>query len=773
MLWGILKNLLLRPAVAAEPPLEDRIRAMIRERSLEAALECLQDPAQTAGVAEEMRLALLGEVHYHANDKAAAEDCFRAALQLRPSLPEGHYGLSLLHYDAGQAEDALAHAQYARNVRPDSAPILAQVGLCYIAVKDYSNARDALRQATLLDPDNVPALNNLGIALHATGDPAGALYYFQRALALKPDYGPALTNLRNLYGFEQPSLVFDATTGATETRLAAGQVAEKTGSAPADPGLADLERQFEQAPADEDLAQRLVQAHLRALQLEDARDTLHVGLAHHPDSPTLLNLAGRVAHMLGQYNQAKFNYERTLAVDPDNVEALLGLSQVLRDQGLVEDALGYVEQAAARDDGIPTLMQLAAAQANACRYRECLATCERIEARDPQLAPFLLTNRAVSHAYLGQFAAAMACIDAVERIEPANLGLRVFTGILHLLHERYAEGWAGYRYRFLMESNDQRLLPFPRWQGEDLAGKTILVLAEQGLGDQVMFASCLPDLLARRPAKVVLEAHARVAKTLARSFPAVEVIASGQNKHLDWYDPAQAPDCYVHIADLPYFFRRRKEDFPAHRGYLVADPQRVAHWRERLRAADARPKIGISWRGGLQKTRQRVRSLELKGLLPLLDQPDLCFVNLQYGEVTAEIEGFRAETGLTLLHYPEAIADLDEFAALIGALDLVITVCNTTVHYTGALGRPCWVLAPHIPEWRYGLAGEAMRWYPSVRMYRQSAADDWAGVLARVRADLAAWRPPRTRIEAGTKAASGPVVREDDVFTVPTKEIHP
>lgn len=741
MLWGLLKSVLQRPAAEPVPPLEDRIRAMIREGRIEASRECLHDPAQTAELAEEMRLALLGEVHYHAGDKAAAEANFRAALQLRPSLPEGHYGLSLLCYEAGQVEDALAHAQYARNVRPDSAPILAQLGLCYIAVKDYSNARDVLRQAALLDPENVPALNNLGIALHATGDPAGAFYYFQRALALKPDYGPALTNLRNLYGFEPPSLSFDAATGAVETHLNSSPRAEPAAVAHANLDLQALEREFESAPADEALTQRLVHAYLTALKLEEARDTLHIGLAHHPDSPALLGLAGRIAHMLGQLNQAKYNYERALAIDPDDVEALLGLSQVLRDQGLVEDALGYVEQAAARVDDVSTLMQLASAQANACRYRECLATCDRIEARDPQLAPFLLPSRAVSHAYLGQFDKAMTCIDAVDQIEPANIGLRVFTGILHLLHERYAEGWAGYRYRFLMESNDQRLLPFPRWQGEDLAGKTILVLAEQGLGDQVMFASCLPDLLARGPARVVLEAHARVAKTLARSFPTVQVIPSGQNKQLDWYQTGHAPDCYVHIADLPYFFRQRPEDFPQHAGYLVADALRIAHWRARLGEVGAQPKIGISWRGGLQKTRRRIRSLDLMQLAPLLAAPGVRFVNLQYGEVTDEIDRFRAATGLELLHYPEAIADLDEFAALIGALDLVITVCNTTVHYTGALGRPCWVLAPHIPEWRYGLKGEAMRWYPSVRMYRQSAAGDWASVLDRVRGDLLSWRP--------------------------------
>lgn len=739
MLWNTLKSALRRPTAEPVLPLHARIRSMIREGRLQEALDHLAESGRTPAVPEEVLLALTGEVHYHANRRQEAEDCFRAALRKRPSLAAGHYGLSLLYYDAGQMDDALAHAQYARNVCPDDAAILAQTGLCYIAAQDYSNARDCLRQAALLDPEHVPTLNNLGIALHATGDAAGALYYFHRALALKPDYGPALTNLRNLYGFEQPILKFDAASGTTENRLDPTDMPGRAEWARADLDIETLERAFENDPADQDVLQRLVQSYLTALRLEDARDTLHIGLAHHPHSIPLLNLAGRIAHMLGQYNQARYNYEQALKGDPDNTDALLGLSQVLRDQGLVEDALGHVEHAAAIDDGIAVLMQLAAAQANACRYEACLATCDRIEARDPQLAAFLLTSRAVSQAYLGRFDAAMTCIERVREIDPANIGLRCFAGILDLLHERYEPGWEGYRYRFLMESNDQRLLPFPRWQGEDLAGRTVLVLAEQGLGDQVMFASCLADLLARRPGKVLLEAHARVAKTLARSFPQVQVIPSGQNKQLDWYEAGLAPDCYVHIADLPYFFRRKKEDFPAHRGYLIADPQRIEYWRRSLRAMSNRPLVGLSWRGGLQKTRQWIRSLELAQLEPLIIETGVQFVNLQYGDVTAEIERLRTQTGCDLLHYPEAIADLDEFAALISALDLVITVCNTTVHYAGALGKPCWVLAPRIPEWRYGLQGETMRWYPSVRMYRQRAQDDWAQVLAEVQSALRAW----------------------------------
>lgn len=739
MLIQTLKSIFRKTETQPVAPLDKQVRTLVREGRMDEACTLLHEGSRLPDVAEEERLALLGEVHYHRNEREEAETCFQAALRLRPSQAEGHYGLSLLYYDSGRFEDALAHAQFARNVRPDSAPILAQTGLCYIAAKDYSNARDVLRQATLLDPDNVPALNNLGISLHATGDPESALYYFRRALELKPGYAPALTNLRNLFGFEAPALDFDAETGSALTHLDGSQHGPVT---PSDQDAADIERlesNINANPNDMDSVGRLLELYLKALRLEDARDVLHVALASHPDNVALLTQSGRIAHMLGQLNQAVANFQLALDQEPDNVEALLGLSQVQRDLGRMEDALSLVERAAAADDSIATRMQLAAAQANACRYEACLVTCNAIEEREPGLAPYLLTNKAVSNAFLGHFDVAVAYADRLQEFEPGNIGLQCFLGILNLQHERYEEGWTGYRYRFLMAANDQRILPFPRWQGEDLVDKTVLVLAEQGLGDQVMFASCLPDLLACKPRQVLLEAHIRVAKTLERSFPDVRVIHSGQSKFLDWYDTDLEPDYYVHIADLPYFFRRSSSAFPVHSGYLVADPARIEYWRTRLRQANGLPKVGISWRGGLQKTRQRIRSLDLHRLQSLISLPSLQFVNLQYGEVEDELTGFQADTGLNVLHFPEAINDLDEFAALVEALDLVVSVCNTTVHYAGALGKTCWVLTPYIPEWRYGLSAPSMRWYPSTRMFRQPVMDDWNSVLQAVHRAIEAW----------------------------------
>ena len=170
---------------------------------------------------------------------------------------------------------------------------------------------------------------------------------------------------------------------------------------------------------------------------------------------------------------------------------------------------------------------------------------------------------------------------------------------------------------------------------------------------------------------------------------------------------------------------------PIYTGYLRADPERIGFWRARLDALGPGPKIGISWRGGTAATRTAQRSLGPADLLPLLGFPVGGFVSLQYDADAAEVAAL--PTGGSAVHFwDDALRDYDETAALVCALDLVISVCTAVIHLTGALGRPVWVLVPSIPEWRYGVAGTEMPWYPSARLFRQPPGAAWSVVTREV-----------------------------------------
>jgi hypothetical protein len=193
----------------------------------------------------------------------------------------------------------------------------------------------------------------------------------------------------------------------------------------------------------------------------------------------------------------------------------------------------------------------------------------------------------------------------------------------------------------------------------------------------------------------------------------------------------------VPLGSLPLYFRGDASAFPKHGGYLKADSSRISAWRDRLAALGGAYTVGVSWQGGTYATRLPLRSIPLDDWLPLLTVPGIRFVSLQYTpEAQAALHALGERHGVHVEHWPEAIGDYDETAALVSALDLTVSVCTSVSHLAGALGRPVWVLVPSNPEWRYGHAGETMLWYPSARLFRQVQARDWTRVIEDVERGL-------------------------------------
>jgi tetratricopeptide (TPR) repeat protein len=356
-------------------------------------------------------------------------------------------------------------------------------------------------------------------------------------------------------------------------------------------------------------------------------------------------------------------------------------------------------------------------------------------ARRPGL-PLALLRLGYALESTGKFDEALACYDRALEAEPGNVQAHVNRATLNLLRGDFERGWEEYEWRLRepLYAPLHARFALPQWDGTPLKGRSILVYAEQGLGDEIMYASCLNEVIASA-GRVVIDCEPRLAPLYRRSFPQATIHAGAQNDPADWLPGARPLDLKVALASLPFHLKRRAGSFPRHSGYLKADPARVQHWKAKLGELGPGMKVGLSWRGGVPKTGRALRSLDLEQLLPVLRQP-LHFVSLQYGDSRAELTRLRQMHRITVQQWPEAIDDYDETAALVCALDLVISVCTSAVHLAGALGRPVWVLAPLKPEARYGLAGESMPWYPSARLFRQAAFGDWRPVVARVAAEL-------------------------------------
>ncbi|MBF0127972.1 MAG: tetratricopeptide repeat protein, partial [Magnetococcales bacterium] len=310
------------------------------------------------------------------------------------------------------------------------------------------------------------------------------------------------------------------------------------------------------------------------------------------------------------------------------------------------------------------------------------------------------------------------------RIRPGFSDAWSNLALLLLKEGRFEEGWRMHEFRHHPERLERIVvmpdLPFPLWQGEDLTGKALLVLQEQGVGECILYAGMLPEVLHRGAARVVLACDARLVPLFERSFPALEFAGVGV-EHLE--DLSALPcDWFVLMGSMGRWLRPDRDSFPGLVSYLTADAGKVGRLRNRYRRPEGGLLVGIAWHSANPRFGAK-KSTSLMELRPLLELPGCTFVDLQYGDTRAEREAFSRETGIGILHDDaiDQMTDLDSFAAQVAAMDCVVTISNTTAHMAGALGVPTLLLLWRGPLWYWAADREDCLWYPSVRIFRAQA----------------------------------------------------
>ncbi len=392
-----------------------------------------------------------------------------------------------------------------------------------------------------------------------------------------------------------------------------------------------------------------------------------------------------------------------------------------------------VRHAEERKDALASgqaLRLLGAALAESGRGIEAVHALERAAAAGGGGAA-VLAQLGIHYLGLGRRADARRCFEDALAGEPGNAAAHAGLALVLLGGGDFSRGWDEYEWRLRtgFDRPPRGDMPFASCGGERLAGERVLVASEQGIGDEIMFASCIPDLIPEA-ARCVLECSGRLAPLFARSFPAAQVIARNRAA---WpaRDQTGLIDCGIWAGSLPRIYRRSAAAFPG-LPYLHADDLAVLSWRAQLEALGARLRVGIAWSGGLPETARAQRSLALDALAPLFELKDVAFVSLELMDRSAEAEAVCARGGAPLKHWRGVAADPDRLAALIGALDLVISVPNAAAHLAGALGSEIWVLVAGAPTWRYLWEGERVPWYASMRVLRRpegTMLEDWIASL--------------------------------------------
>ncbi|MGZ5114606.1 MAG: tetratricopeptide repeat protein [Burkholderiales bacterium] len=473
-------------------------------------------------------------------------------------------------------------------------------------------------------------------------------------------------------------------------------------------------------------------AHLRQGELllemgrnEDAADSFALALAHDEHLAGAWFGYGKLLRRAGRLEDAIVHLKRAVAESIDASDAWIELGLASNEFGQTEAAADAYEHAIRADPDRPAgyinlgllyLSQLG----DACR-------AEMLFRRAIDLAP----DRIEPHANLGlalhEQGRSQECLsnyDQLVEAHPDCSEYRWHRGCVRLSIGDFERGWLDHEARKLRLGRWRRPLPFPEWDGSSDAAGKLLVYAEQGLGDEIMFASCLPDVL-QISQRCIIECDARLASLFQRSFPKAQV--HGVDRAVDdlsWLAEHADITAQCAIGSLPQYFRRSSKAFEGRGPYLVADPHLVDRWRERLRSAGHGLKVGIAWRGGTYKTRRELRSTALTQWQPVLSEREVQFFALQSAS-HEELQELRRMSGLSIHERPDITKDVDELAALIACLDLIITVQGTTAHLAGAQGRPVWILLNYSAEWRYMNAGERMPWYPSAKLFRQTTPGAW------------------------------------------------
>jgi tetratricopeptide (TPR) repeat protein len=469
---------------------------------------------------------------------------------------------------------------------------------------------------------------------------------------------------------------------------------------------------------------------LHALKRDDeALAALDKALALTPGHADALNNRGTILLDLKRPAEATAAFDAVLAHEPRHLQALVNRGNARSDLGQGEGALADFDAALAPAPGHPLALYN---RGNALRVlgrpQEAIADYECALAAAPNHVNAWF-NRGMALAALNRHQDALASYGKVLALQADHADAHFSAAMSLLTLGDYRRGFAEYEWRWKRTGvTPRKSFRRPPWLGETpLAGKTILLHAEQGLGDTIQFVRYAP-LLARAGANVVLEVPLELKPLLAGLEGVASILALG--------DALPPFDLHCPLASLPLAFKTEPSTIPAGIPYLHAPARHLAKWRLRLEALPA-PRVALAWSGRGAHPNDRNRSLALAQLEPLLSVPGVSFVSVQHAPRPADVDGLAREPRLT--HLGGELADFADTAAVLALVDLVICVDTSVAHLAGALGRPAFVLVPFQPDWRWTLDRDASPWYPAVRLLRQPVLGDWAGVVARVRAELMAF----------------------------------
>ena len=577
-------------------------------------------------------------------------------------------------HQAGQLSKAERLYQQVLADNPRNADALHLLGVVAYQVGRHEIAVNLITHAIEIDPQQVEAYNNLGIVFKEQKKLEKSIQTYHKAIEINPDHAEAHYNLGNAYQEQGKS-------------------------------------------------EKSIQAYHKAIKIQ-------------PDYAEVYNNLGIVFKEQGKLEKSIQAYHKAIEIKPNYAEAYNNLGNAYQGQGKSEKSIQAYHKAI---EIKPNYMQVYNNMGNAYQEQGELKPAIQAYHKAIKIQPSSAeAHNNLGNAYQeqGELKLAIQAYHKAIKIQPNFAEAHNNLGQILLLLGNFHQGWEEYEWRWQCRNSPagERNFPQPLWNGSNLHGKSILVWTEQGIGDEIMFANLL-DSLKKIGTNIIVECEKRLVPFFQRSFPEIQFAPRENppnsrllNSDIDYQIP---------IGSLGQWLRTDEDSFKQNRqSYLTTCAEKSEQIQKRYQSlADDNILVGISWKSiGIKQRQTLSKSTALKDWTSILSQRDCHFINLQYGDTEPELEQFQAVTGLRIYHDQEIdpLQNLDDFAAQVSALDLVISTSNTTAHIAGALGKRVWTLLPYMPDWRWMLNRNDTLWYPCMRLFRQHTIGDWNDVFQRV-----------------------------------------
>jgi tetratricopeptide (TPR) repeat protein len=680
---------------------------------------------------------LLGlALQYHqAGDLPRAEELYRQILQADPANADAHHLLGAVAHQVGQHEQAVASMRQAVALNPQAAAYHSNLGLALLAVGRLDEAQASLEEAVRLQPDLPEAQMNLGNILLRVKKLDQAVHYYHGALRLRPNYPEAHCNLGNALR-DQGHLDLAAAHFRQALQLAPQFAAAHSNLA----SVLVAQGRYDEAVASCQQALRIdpnfAGAHINMGTAFKAMGRLHdvvacckEALRIDPNLAVAHNNLGQALLELGQCPDAEAWFRAALRISPDLAEAHNNLGNALKDQGKFEEAMACYDRALELQSNYAEAHNnMGIVLDNQGRLADAVVAYKKALQLRPEFGA-AYSNLGNALKEQGKFDEAAQCFEKALQRDPNSAEMHFNRAILWLLHGDFERGWPEYEWRWRTSFYPRYGFTQPRWDGAELAGKTIFVYSEQGLGDTIQFVRYL-HLVKERGGKVIFRCQPPLLRLLKCIKEIDQLVPEG----------AQLPafDVQSPLLSLPGIFGTAQGSVPAPVPYLNAEDELVGQWRDAMprktRKGKPARRMGIAWQGNPAHVSDRKRSIALKHFAPLAQIDGVELVSLQKGPGADQLAALSAS--LSIVDVEARLGDdsesLSQIAALMKNLDLVISCDSAIAHLAGALGVQVWVALPRIPDWRWLLQGEESPWYPTMKLFRQQKSWQWEDVFERM-----------------------------------------